>query len=211
LESAHPLKRHSISVHQAASFAWPAFKRYYRLFTTGLLAIFAAWVALEIVVIAGQQFGILVWALAHIAFLIFFAGIEVGLIKISFAVYDGQEPTFSDLFAHLALGLKFLAGQLLYGLIIVVGLVLLLVPGFYLGVRYAWFGFCMADGEANMVESFRESAIMSAGQTASFLAIFAALLVFNLLGASLLGLGLLVTIPLSLLMLSAVYRQLSVR
>lgn len=198
-------------MRQAINFAWPAFKKHYGLFISGLLAIFIAWVVVEVVVIAGQQLGILVWTLAHIAFLIFFAGMEVGLLKTGLALYDGKEPTFSDLFAHPALAAKFLTGQIIHALMVVVGLLLLLIPGFSLGVRYAWFGFCIADGETHLTESFKHSAVLGAGQTTSLLVIFAVLLIFNLLGASLLGIGLLVTIPLSILILVSIYRQLDAR
>jgi len=46
------------------------------------------------------------------------------------------EPTFADLFAHLALGPKLLVGQVLYLLMVVIGLLLLVVPGVYLSVRF---------------------------------------------------------------------------
>ena len=205
------MKRHPISVGQAVNFAWPTFKKRYGLFTAILLTIFGAWVALEIVVIAGQRFGTLVWAAAHLAFLIFFAGIEVGFLQICLALYDGGEPTFADTFRRLAWGPKFLAGQMLYLLMVVVGLVLFVVPGLYLGVRYALFGFCMVTCEADLIHSFPQSAILSAGTKTHLLAIFVSLLVLNVLGASLLGLGLFVTIPLSVLMMTAVYRQLGAR
>lgn len=133
----HQIDRNPISMRQAANFAWPVFKRHYGLFAAGLLIIFAAWVVLEVIVVAGQPFGIVLWILAHMAFLVFFAGMEVGLIKISLALHDGQELAFPDLFAHLALGPKFLAGQCIYLLMVMVGLILLLVPGFHLGVHYA--------------------------------------------------------------------------
>lgn len=149
--------------------------------------------------------------MAHLAFLIFFAGIEVGFLKIGLALYNGGEPTFADAFRHLAWGPKFLAGQVIYLLMVAVGLVLLIVPGLYLGVRYGLFGFCMVTGEADLLHSFQHSAILSAGTQASLLAILVSLLVLNGLGASLLGLGLFVTVPLSVLMMTAVFQQLSER
>jgi hypothetical protein len=200
-----------ISFRAAINFAWHTFKKHYGLLTANLLTIFCAWVILEAVVIAGQQFGILLWTLAHLAFLIFFAGMEVGLIKIGFALYNGEEPTYSDMFTHLTLGPTFLAGQLLYLLIVVVGLVLVLIPGIYLSIHYMWFGFCIVSGETNLVRSFQQSAILSAGSKIHLFAIFALLFIFNFLGACILGLGLLITIPLSVLTLTAVYRQLSTR
>ncbi|HVS87391.1 MAG TPA: hypothetical protein VHF01_04105 [Candidatus Acidoferrum sp.] len=203
------MNRNPISISQAANFAWHAFKKRYGLFAAVLLTILGAWAALEIVVIAGQRLGILLWAVAHLAFLIFFAGIEVGILQICLALYDGREPTYADAFTHMAWGPKFLAGQMLYLLMVAVGLALLVVPGVYLGVRYALFGFCMAAGDANLMRSFQQSAILTMGTETYLLAIFVALLVFNALGASLLGLGLFITVPLSVLMMTALYRQLN--
>lgn len=200
-----------ISIRQAFNFAWPIFKQRCGLFTAVLLAIFGAWAALEIVVITGQRFGILLWAVMHLAFLIFAAGMEVSFLQICLALYDGGESRFADTFTHLALGPKFLAGQILYLSMVVIGLLLLVVPGVYLSVRYALFGFCMAAGETNLVRSFQQSAILSMGAKAYLLRILVALFVFNVLGASLLGLGLFITLPLSVLMMTAVYRRLSAR
>ena len=202
-------KRISLSLRQAFNFAWPIFKKRFGLFTVVLLTIFGAWVALEIVVVAGQRFGILLWAGAHLAFLIFVGGVEIGFIHLCLALYDGEEPTFADAFTHLALGPKFLVGQIVYLLLFVLGLLLLVIPGVFLGVRYALFGFCMAAGETNLVRSFQQSAILSMGAKTDLLWILVALLVLNVLGASLLGVGLFITVPLSVLMMTAVCRQLS--
>jgi len=204
------VERSPISIRQAFNFAWPIFKKRFALFTAVLLTIFGAWVALEIVVIAGQRFGILLWIGMHLAFLIFVAGLEVGLLQVCLALYDGEEPTLADSFAHLALGPKFLAGQTLYLLAALIGLLLLVVPGVYLGVRYALFGFCMAAGETNLVRSFQQSAILSTGEQGYLLRVLFVLFVLNVVGASLLGLGLFITVPVSLLMMTAVYRKLSI-
>jgi hypothetical protein len=49
------------------------------------------------------------------------------------------------------------------------------------------------------------------GAKTYLLRILVALLVFNAVGASLLGLGLFITVPMSVLMLTAVFRQLNTR
>jgi uncharacterized membrane protein len=201
----------TISIRQAFKIASPILKKRFGLFTAVLLTIFGAWVALEIVVIAGQRFGILLWTAAHVAFLIFAAGVEVGFLQICLALCDGEKPTFADAFTQLILGPKFLAGQMLYLLMTLIGLLLLVVPGIYLGVRYALFGFCLATGETNLMRSFQGSAILSRGSNTYLLWILVFLLVLNVLGASLLGIGLFITIPLSVLMMTTIYRQLSTR
>ena len=203
------MKRDPISIRQALNFAWPIYKKRFGLFAAILLTILGAWVALEIVVIAGQRFGFLLWAVMHLAFLMFVAGVEVGFLQVCLALYEGAEPTFADVFTHLALGPRFLAGQILYLLMTLIGLLLLIVPGAYLGLRYALFGFCMAAGETNLLRSFERSAILSSGMKLSLLWIIVFLCALNVLGASLLGIGLFVTVPLSVLMMTSVYRCLS--
>jgi len=205
------VKDDRISIRQAFKIASPILKKRFGLFTAVLLTLFGTWVALEIVVIAGQRLGILLWAAAHVAFLIFAAGVEVGLLQICLALCDGGRPTYADAFTQLALGPKFLAGQMLYLLMMVIGLLLLVVPGIYLGVRYALFGFCLATGETNLMRSFQHSAILSTGSKTYLLWILVFLLVLNVLGAGLLGIGLFITVPLSVLMMTTIYRQLNTR
>ncbi|HKM90407.1 MAG TPA: hypothetical protein VJX29_07325 [Candidatus Acidoferrales bacterium] len=201
--------RNPVSLRQAFRFAWPAFKKCYLLFASVLLTIFAAWAALEIVVITGQRFGLLLWIAAHLTFLVFFAGVEVGFLRICLSLAEGKEPVFADAFKHLALGPAFLVGQILYLILVVVGLALLIAPGIFLSVRYAMFGFCIAAGETSLTRSFQQSAILSAGTMWPLFAALVALLSLNVLGACLLGLGLFVTVPLSALLATEVFRQLS--
>ena len=66
-----------------------------------------------------------------------------------------------------------------------------------------------ADGETNPLRCFQQGAILSKGATTGLLRILAALFVLNLLGASLLALGLFITVPLSVLIMTEVYRQLT--
>jgi hypothetical protein len=201
---------HPISVGKALCFAWSTFKRRYRFFSAVLLTIFVAWIGLEVVVIAGQRLGILLWTVAHLAFLVFFASLEVGFLQSCLRLCDGEDPKIRNAFAHWSFGLKFLAGQILFLLLVAIGLLLLVLPGVYLGVRYALFGFCMAEGE-DLIGSFRQSAVLSSGAWIELFGILGGLLLLNILGASLLGLGLFITLPLSALVVTAIYRQLGAR
>jgi hypothetical protein len=201
--------RNPISLRQAFRFAWPAFKKNFLLFGFVLMTVFAAWIALEVVVITGHGLGILLWIAAHLAFLIFFAGMEVGFLRICLALSEGKEPVFADAFKHLALGPAFLAGQILYLILVVVGLALLIAPGIFLAVRYAMFGFCIAAGETSLRRSFQQSAILTTATMRPLFGVLMALLFLNVLGACVLGLGLFVTVPLSALMATEVFRQLS--
>lgn len=201
--------RNQISIGEAVDFAWSAYGRRWRLFTSVLLAMLGAWIGLEVLVFTTQRLGILAWALEHIAFLLCFAGIEVGLLRISLALQDGRNPRFADAFNHFNLAPGFLAGQLLYLAMVVAGLGLLVVPGIVLAARFALFGFQNAAEEGAVLESFKQSWNLTRGTTGRLAATVVTIFAFNLLGAALLGVGLFVTVPLSVLMMTSIDRQLS--
>jgi hypothetical protein len=167
-----------------------------------------SWVVLEVVVFATQRLGILAWALEHIAFLLCFAGLEVGLLRISLALQDGRNPRLVDAFDHFKLAPGFLAAQLLYLAMVLAGLVLLVVPGIWVAARFALFGFLNAAGEGCVLGSFKESGKLTRGATGQLAATLVSLFVFNLLGAALLGVGLFVTVPISVLTMASIDRQL---
>lgn len=145
---------------------------------------------------------------AHLVFFIAFAGVQVGFIKVCLDLYDGKEPTYIDTFRYMSLAFKFFVAQTLYLLITMLGLIFLIVPGVYVGVRYAFAEFCLIEDDQSLRESFAHSARLAEGKKLYLLTIIAALLVFNFLGACLLGIGLLVTVPLSTLMMVSIYQQL---
>jgi len=203
------MERNQISIGEAVDFAWSAYGKRWRLLTSVLLAMLGAWVVLEVLVFTTQRLGILVWALEHIAFLLCFAGIEVGLLRIGLALEDGRKARLADAFNHFSLAPSFLAGQLLYLAMVIAGLVLLVVPGILVAARFALFGFQNASGESGVLRSFKQSWNLTRGATSRLAASLITLFVFNLLGAALLGVGLFVTVPISVLMMASINRQLS--
>lgn len=196
------------SIRKAFDFAWITLKKQSGLFTAILLTFCASWVILEVIVVAGQRFGLLLWVIAHLSFLVIFAGMEIGFIRICLAMHAGEQIHYSDIFRELHLGFNFLFVQLVYFVMILAGFVLLIVPGAYLAAKYALYAFYFADGYSNVKQSFQQSAVTSQGSW-PFLLWFSLLsLLLNFLGASLLGVGLIITIPLSLLMKTSIYCQL---
>jgi len=202
------MKTGAISLRQATAFAWPTFKKHWRLHVSILFTMLLAWVVLEVVVIYGQRFGILLWTAAHVAFLIFFASLQVGFLQSCLALRDCQAPTFAGVFAPFSIGAKFLVAEVFYLLLVTVGLALLLAPGIYIAARYAFFGFYIAEGKG-IADAFRSAAWLTARAILPLAGTLAALLLFNLLGTAILGIGLLLTVPVSGLLWADIYRQLS--
>jgi hypothetical protein len=197
------------SIRKAINFAWATYKEHYGLFAAMILTFFASWVVLEVAVVVGQKHGLLLWTVAHLIFFLFFAGLEVGRIQVCLALLDEKQVSYSDIFRGLHLGIKFFAAQSIYLVMVLVGLVLLIIPGIYFGIRYSLFGFYFVEGNSDLKQSFQQSAVTSQGSMRFLLLFFIIIFLLNILGASLLGIGLIVTIPLSVLMTTSIYRQLS--
>jgi uncharacterized membrane protein len=198
------------SIRKAFDFAWATYKEHYALFAGIILTFFAAWVFLEVIVIAGQKYGLLLWTIAHLSFFLFFAVLEVGFIQVCLALLDEKQVSYSDIYRGLNLGIKFFAVQLVYFLIVLVGLVMLIVPGIYFGTRYSLFGFYLIEENSDLKQSFQQSAATSQNSIGLLFLFFLMVILLNIGCASLLGIGLLVTIPISTLMMGSIYRQLRV-
>ena len=196
------------SIRMAFDFAWMTFKKQIGLFTAFMLTFFTLWVVVEVAVVAGQRFGLLLWVIAHLGFFVIFAGLEIGLIRVCLGFQDGKQIHYSEIFRELHLGISFLFVQLAYFVMTLVGFVLFIIPGIYLGTKYALYAFYFADGNSNLKQSFQQSGVVGRGSW-WFLFWFSVFIVLlNILGASILGVGLVITVPLSVLMKTSIYRQL---
>jgi hypothetical protein len=201
---------HQASIRKAFDFAWVTFKNRSGLFTAIMLTFLALWVILEVIVVAGQRMGFLLWAIAHLGFVVIFAGLEIGFIRVCLACYDGKQIHYSDIFGELRYGANFLLVQLVYFVMSILGFVFLVVPGAYLSAKYGLYAFHFAEADLNWKGSLQQSAMTSQGSWGFLFWFSLVIFLFNILGASILGIGLLITVPLSVLMKTSIYRQLGV-
>lgn len=201
----------SLRIGPALRFGWSSFRRRPGLFVAIFGTLLLSWAVLEVLVVALQRLGPLVNITLHLLFLAFFSGLKLGFLRLALAAYDGSRPRYRDLFSRLASGPRFLAAGLLYLGAILLGLVLLLLPGIYLGLRLAPFGFLIAELDSAVGASFRAASELTRGSIPALLGFAATLLALNLAGAALLGVGLIVTVPVSVLSAAALYRQLETR
>jgi hypothetical protein len=195
----------SITVH--FRIAWVAFKAYPRLFVLSMLILFGAWGSLELAVVAVHRWGVIPNLALHLAFLVLFSGLMVGIQSMALQVVDGFVPTLRSLFAVLERGPSFLFALCLYIAAVACGLLLLVVPGVYLAVRYAPFGHVIASRQVSGLEALREAGALTQGRWWKVCSFMLLLLALNLAGAALLGLGLLITFPVSLLAASSFLRE----
>ena len=110
--------------------------------------------------------------------------------------------------ASFAPGPSYLLAFSLYLVSVVAGLLLLVVPGVYVAARYALFGPVFATKQATALEALRDAGALSYGRWWALCRFLAAGVALNVTGAALLGLGLIVSFPVSLLAACSLFRAL---
>jgi uncharacterized membrane protein len=133
--------------------------------------------------------------------------IGIGLIQITLKFIDNKEPEYKDLFYYQPIVNYFLVA-LLTGLIVLGGFILLIIPGIFFALRLKFAVYLVIDKNFSPVEAIKKSWAITRGNTWNlfFLGILFALI--NILGFICLIVGLFITVPLSMLATTFVYRKL---
>ncbi len=133
--------------------------------------------------------------------------INIGLITISVRFVEGKTNTFKDLFSHIPF-IAYLLGSIVYGFIVLGGMILLIIPGIIWGIKYGFYPYLIVDRRLGVFDALKKSAEITKGEKWN-LFIFGILLgVINLAGFLFFFVGLFVTIPITMLAMAYVYRKL---
>jgi hypothetical protein len=200
----------AFSISEALRFGWETFKRNIGPSLALVAAGIAAGLLLNGMTEASSRYTGLAMGFTFLAQLvqILFAFIW---IRFALTIYDGRPFELRELVPDARMFLNYLAVSVLYGLLVTLGLVLFVVPGLYLAVRYGFTGFLVADGRAEVLDSFHQSSELTRGVRGKVFGLMLVLFLLNFLGALLFGIGLLFTVPVSAFAMTLVYRRLLVR
>jgi hypothetical protein len=187
---------------------WRLFRSRASVFVISMLLLFLSWVAMEIAVAFLHRLGFVVWLVLHLGWLFLFSGMLVGLHVMALKSVDGEIPRIGDLFGSLERGPSYVLALSIYCLAVSGGLVLLVVPGIYLAIRYCLFAQVITDTSASALSALRKAAALAHGNWAPLSALFLIAFLLNIAGISLLGIGLIISFPVSLLAIAGFYRSL---
>ena len=134
--------------------------------------------------------------------------ISIGLITIALKFLDDQQPMFENLFSFKPHFWKFLGASILTGLVVWAGFLLFIVPGIYWALKFQFYSYFVVDQGCDPVEAMRRSSKITQDVKWKLLGFGIVLAIINIIGFVCLVVGLLVTIPVTLLAYSSVYRKL---
>ncbi|MDE1924809.1 MAG: hypothetical protein KGH79_01350 [Patescibacteria group bacterium] len=196
------------SINESLTFGWTTLKAHSALVFKIVLTLLALQVAYAIVtkVLAGTALGFLAAIVLFIAEVV----LGIGATLVTLKLAKGEYTTYNDIVPPARLAWRYVLASLLAGLIIVCGLILLIIPGIYVILRYSMVRFAVLDG-AGVAESLRKSAAMTRGVKWHLLGFFVVAILLNIAGAILLLVGLLVTIPVTMIAAAHIYTKLLAR
>ncbi|MGC9602483.1 MAG: hypothetical protein ABSE76_01955 [Minisyncoccia bacterium] len=196
---------HHFSIGESLHFGWEKTKAHSRLLFQTMLTFFAVEVASAIVqhVLTHSVLGFV----AQVALFVVSIYIGVGFTVIVLKIARGEHASYSALLPNTALVWRFFLAGLLSGVLICIGLILLIVPGVYLLLRYSMVRFAVIDG-ASVTDSLRKSAELTVGVKWHLLWFILAIIAINIVGAILFLVPLLVTVPVTMIAYAHVYQKL---
>jgi uncharacterized membrane protein len=133
----------------------------------------------------------------------------MGIIHISLKIYDRRKVSYEDIVDPAPLFFRYIGASLLYIMIVICGLILFIVPGVILAIKYGFYPFVMIDRKLSIKNSLKKSAEITEGSKLELLALGILLGLINFVGLIPLGLGLFVTVPIGWMATVYAYRRLS--
>jgi uncharacterized membrane protein len=135
--------------------------------------------------------------------------LAMGLIRASLSVVEGRTPTVSLLFQTEGFG-AYLVASIIVTIGVVIGLILLIVPGLILAIMWQFFGYVIVENPAmGPTDALRRSADITRGHRWQLFGLGILLIAINLVGLLACGVGLIFTYGITVITLAYTYKTLA--
>jgi uncharacterized membrane protein len=195
-------------IGEAIRFGWHKTRAHSGLVFQVVLTLFALQVAHSIVgkVLLSSIQGFVAMVVLSAMSIVLTTGATVIALKIA----RGTRTAYRDIIPPLDVVIRYFLSALIAGIAILIGLILLVVPGIYLMLRYSMVRFAAIEA-SGAIEALRESGRLTRDVKGKIFLFLLTLLALNLAGALLFFVGLLITVPISMIAYAHVYEKLRSR
>lgn len=200
------MKKFTIS--GSISYGWEATKSHLPFFVVIILITLAVNFLPNIIVQNMQKEVPLLAGLLSLALWIVSMLVSLGTIKISLKIFDKKKAEIADLFNGYPQLLNFVIASIIYAILVGVGFILLIVPGVIFGIKYHFYSYLIVDKNMGPLEALKKSGEITKGAKWQLFLLGLACGLVNLVGLLALGIGLLITVPVTMLAYAHVYRKL---
>jgi uncharacterized membrane protein len=120
---------------------------------------------------------------------------------------DGVKPEFKDLY-YITKLFNFMLATLIKGFIVIVGLLLFIIPGIIFSIKLQYTEYFIVDKKMDAIDAIKASWEITKGVKGNLFLLGLLLGLINILGFLCLIVGLVITVPLSMVANAYVYRKL---
>lgn len=132
--------------------------------------------------------------------------LTLGATRILLNVASGKEATVGQLFSQGDKLLRMIGASILFALAVGVGILLLIVPGIYIALRFGQYGNAIVDRNMGVMEAFRYSSSITTNNRLNLLGLGILSGLIALAGVIALCVGMVVTVPMAWLIAALAYR-----
>lgn len=186
---------------------WERFKEKFGLLILSTLVFIAIMAGLVIVgAVLSQVHELLMFLFIFLAFV---AAVVMapGMTRLYLNIIDHREAKLGIIFSEAGRALPLLGVKVLYGLIVMGGLILFIVPGIYWSLEFCLAPWLVVDKKMKVMDALRESARLTRGYKWDILAFYQVASMVAGVGIIIFYIGMLITIPIGILSYAAMYRQ----
>lgn len=189
------MHKHNFSIKELLQFGWSKTKENY-------------WYILQVLIISALVYGASRY-LGVISVLVSFC-VGISVTTVALLLVQGHQATLSDLFKKYSgykIFLNYAIVSLVCWILTVLGLFLFIIPGLFFIVKLQFAKILVIDKELSAMDAIKTSWRMTEGNFWGILGYILTIVIVNIIGALLLGLGLFVTVPATMLASVKLYKK----
>ena len=192
-------------IGESLRFGWHTMRAHSAVVFGVVLTLLALQVATLVLqkVLEGTALG----SLAEVVLAVAAFVLSIGAARITLRLAQGHTVHYRDLLPPVAFLWPYFAASVLAGLCVLGGLILLILPGLWIAVRLSMTRFEILEG-AGILESLKKSWALTHGHFWRLALFFVVVALVNIAGALLLMIGLLISIPVTMIAYAHVYQKL---
>lgn len=201
------------SLGEAFKQGWELTKKHFGFLIGVLVFTFLISLILQLVLstLTKQEniINVLLFFVVYIVTIVVGGVLTMGTIKIFLALVDKKPTSFADLFSCLNLFWQYLGASILYGLIVLGGMILFIIPGIRWAVKYQFCLNFIVEKGVGPINALKMSGAVTRGYKWQLFFLGILLMLVNFIGLLVIVIGLFVTVPLSIMTYYVAYRMLT--
>lgn len=203
------MEERSIAIGGAIRFGWEQLKKNAPMLILAIvLYLLAIFIPLGLSLWASANDIQALFVILYIVYILIALIGSIGLTMMYIKLGRGEEIELSDLYAHWGRVLPYIGTTILYGIIVVVGLILFIIPGVIWAIKYQYAAYLSLDQKLSPVAALNKSGEMTHGLKWDLLGFYVVASLVAYIGIIALGIGIFISGMVAAIAMAFVYNQL---